>query len=336
MKRKGDLPQATLIGLIILLIGAALLFIIFTNIPFKVTAEKESCRQSVLQRGKTFLGVEPGKALVPLNCKTNYIDIYTHSESLIQQDIANAMYDCWWELGEGRLQFWDEQTMKEFGLGTVKSTCMVCSIIRFDQTLKDKNWNIDVTTYLEQTKVPISNQTYLEYFLGEPNARLPTNVQASTINTGQDYMILFMAIEGNDLWEPIAKDVGIVAGGFGLTSFIAGPKTAISGVKGIASLMSKGFTIGGSSLPSSLVTELSGLGVAGGGEAVGGLTVTLGYVGLFAAIAFVGTQTAVTAYNQAIVLQHCESSRKGCMQIMLLPLNADTLANTCGKIESIP
>lgn len=331
MNKRGITVQSMLIGIILVVLAAVIIFLFIKSLPLKGTIDKEACHQSVILRNNALLrGESILPETIPLNCKTQELTISSSNEDFIKREIANSMYDCWWMLGEGKMKFWSESTAKEFGLGTVKSTCVICSVIRFDESVKEKNLRLNMADYMESTKVPGKNITYLEYFTEETGAKLPTDVEAPPITTDKDYVILFMGIEGDELWEPIVNDLKVAAASLGGRLFLAGPKATGSLLKSAGGLMSKGFNIGSKLAPTS-----AGMARLVGAK-VGGLTLKLGWVGVIIATAFVLTQTAWTGYNQVIAAQHCDGEKKGCMQVMLLPMNASAIAGTCNNIESIP
>ncbi|MEM4703139.1 MAG: hypothetical protein QXP53_01505 [Candidatus Pacearchaeota archaeon] len=326
--KRGVTIQSTIIVLIILIIGAAVLFFILKIIPYKSTAEKEACHQSVLLRGKSIMGLEPGQALVPLNCKTQHIEISSMNEETIKREIANAMYDCWWMLGEGKLQFWTENAWKEMGLGKVRSSCVICSTIKFDESVKRKALQLDMASYLEKTKITDSNITYLEYFTEEKGVTLPTDVEAPPITTDKDYIVVFSAIEGDEWWEPLLRDLEIAGGLLGFSSLTIGPKATFGAVKGVGSALLKPTV----SIP---VGTRAGMGF----NAVTTVFAKVPYVAVGLAIvasAVLTTQVATTLNNQNIVASHCDGERKGCMQVMLIPFNAANIAGVCNDIKSIP
>lgn len=224
LRKKGALTQQVLISLIILIIAAAILFFVLKIIPYKPVAEKEACHQSVILRSKSIMGTSPSQYLVPLNCKTQYIKISTTNENVIKKEIANAMYDCWWMLGEGKLDFFSESFWRQVGipgLGTAKSACVICSVIKFDNNLKEKPINLNILEYMEKTKIPEKNFTYLEYFTGQENAKLPTELKAETITTDKDYAVIFMGIRGGSFGEALRNIIGGAAIG-GLIGFRLG------------------------------------------------------------------------------------------------------------------
>lgn len=177
MDKRGVTVQSTLIGIIIVILSAAIIFLFLRALPYRETVDKEACHNSVILRSSAILrGESIIPATMPLNCKTQEIVISSGNEEFIKREIANAMYDCWWMLGEGKLDFFPESGWKDWGvpgLGTSKANCMICATIKFEGAAKGKQ--IELLNYLEETKIPTKNITYLEYFSEEPGAKLPVD-----------------------------------------------------------------------------------------------------------------------------------------------------------------
>ena len=347
MKTKKGIMQSTIAIIIITLISAAALIAFFWQFSdlFTSNVDRGTCRASVELRSGKGLLEEAAKLNIPLRCKTNYYcmtmggtcpegytKIKVNNEEDIKREIAYYMYDCWWMLGEGRLEFWSDSLWKEFGMAKVKSSCMMCSNIVFDDKVYQKYPQIDIISYLQNSYIHNKNITYVEYFTGEKDAVLPTDVKAPAILTDQKYAILFMGIEGDELWEPIKNDLGAIAGSLTFGALTIGPKTTFSAAKGAASLASRTLTIptGGTS-GSTLINAL------GQAYKTGAATVIkIPYAGWIAAALFVTAQTATTYWNQGIVASYCDGSREGCMNVMMIPYNAFEIGKTCSNIESIP
>jgi hypothetical protein len=329
------------------MLATVMLFYFLKLWPGQSMTDKEACRNSVMLRSPDLLDAKPQNSLVPLKCKTENIEITSQDPTKIKKRIAESMYDCWWMLGEGKVRFWTEGAAKSFGLGNIKSTCVICSTISFSDKLKKKNMNLDIATYLSETKIPLKNMTFLEYFTEEEGTRLPTDVDLVPIRTDQEYAVVFMGMESDELWEPIVKDLGIVLSGLGGTALVAnsvgGPKAVGSLFKWGGGILGKGFTFGTKSAQLAAqgyqgwTTTAAGSGFASGaGAQIGGFTAKLGWIGAIIAVAFMATQTIWTANNQAIAAQRCDGSKKGCMQVMLIPFEANQIATMCNNIESIP
>ncbi len=217
--KKGVTVQTTIISIIIIVISAAIIFLFFKAIPYTETIDKEACYHSVILRNNAFLrGESIIPELIPLNCRTQEITISSTNKEFIKREIANAMYDCWGMLGEGKMQFFSESGWREFGVpekGTAKANCVVCSIIRFEGKAKDKQ--INFLEYLEQTNIPSKNITYLNYLTNGEETKLPPEVRVDRLDTNQDYTVIFMGLKGLDIKRELIGAIGFGGG----TSFFA-------------------------------------------------------------------------------------------------------------------
>jgi hypothetical protein len=305
--KKGTISWGIIITLIVLLLVGAIIIIWLGKFPFQETIDKESCHQSVVLRSNSLLGISPGKAVVPLKCKTEEILIDTRDEEEIKEIIANAMYDCWWMLGEGKLNFFDPNAMQEFSIpevGKVKSSCVICSTIKFSDDTKEAIKEIDIFGYIVNNKVPGKDITYFEYFTDQTDADLTVGVEAPLINTEKDYLINFMGIRGQSYWDTLKNDALFVAGAAGGTGFMA---LAVPGGKAV-------------------LGKLFGLVTTPIGAIITGIVV----------VTAIGTQAATTASNNAIVSGRCNGEWQGCYNMMLMPLSASEISAICSNIESIP
>lgn len=215
--KRGVTVQSTIIGIIIVIISAAVIFLFLKAVPFQETIDKEACHNSVILRSQSLIGYEPGKQIVPLSCKTQDIKIETSSDDVIKQEIANQMYDCWWMLGEGKLDFMPDEGLRdvqinwENGIYTTKANCIICSTIKFGDNAKGKQ--LDLVNYIADTQVPSKNITYLEYFTQQKGVTLPIGVEVNKVDTNNDYAIIFMNIKGGSYWNAIKAAGGLIGGG---------------------------------------------------------------------------------------------------------------------------
>jgi len=289
--------QSTIIGIIVVIISAAVIFIFLRAVPFQETVDKEACHNSVILRSQSLIGYEPGKAVVPLSCKTQNIKIETSSDDVIKQELANQMYDCWWMLGEGKLDFMPDEDLRDVqinwqnGIQTAQANCIICSTIKFGDNAKGKQ--LDLVNYIADTPVPSKNITYLEYFTQQKGVKLPTLVEVNKVDTNNDYAIIFMNIKGGSFWNALKAYGGLMGGG------------AIAG-----------FKIGRLAGPDGmLIGTAIGAGV---GE-------------------FIGNLNAIKEFGNArVAATRCDGSYKGCSNLFLIPLTATDLTTTCNNIESIP
>lgn len=176
--KKGAEKYWLVVGLISLLIVAAILILIITNYGRTAggAVDRESCKQSVLLKAQAkILGQEIFQG--DLNCNTNKINIDTIKLAEIQKSIADEMYFCWDQFARGEADFTNDVTRDA-------SICYICSKITFDQRVNDKfPAGISMRDYLTSEFPPLHNMTYDEFFsnkVGEPfiveSNKLSTNV----------------------------------------------------------------------------------------------------------------------------------------------------------------
>ncbi len=335
-KKAAGLVQATIISLIILVVGAAVILIFLHYFPFTQIVDKEACHNSVILRSQKL-----GEMLVPLKCKTQYITIDTSDEEKIKRIIADAMYDCWWMLGEGRYDFFPEKESVNFGLHKLESSCVICSVIKFSDKVKKENLNINIVEYLNNHIIPGKNITYVQYFSNSNETIRPADLKlAPTISTSKDYAIVFMGVKSPELWEPVVKDLGILVGGaflFGASSGAATgslTKGIVGGFRGVGKLIQFLKPIKTISTQGIMITE------TGARIPLAETTMTVASKAGITALVALGitmiAQTGVTIWNQQIAATYCDGSKKGCFSLILTPLEASNITKYCTSIESIP
>lgn len=301
MKKRGVVRNEIvlwIVAILTLVILGIFVWIMYEKTPGII--DKETCRQSVIQRSNWLLGLLPQKP--SLKCKTNPVPVQTTNEEAIKRIIADEMFDCWDMLGEGKIDFLSdlssEFSLEKWGFKKAKSSCLICSVIYFDERLKNNPKNLDLLYFLETTKMPRRNITYLEYFTDERGIFLPTGLEVPPVKTDQDYAVIFFNYESIALGEPLVKDLGVLAGGF----------VVIPGARG------------------------------GAAKLFGAIITANPYVkaGVAAAIlAFLGYQTYTADLDQRIAAGYCDGERKGCSQIMLVSYNKEGLS-ICDELHSIP
>jgi hypothetical protein len=315
MKNKKALTSTTLILMIIAIAGFVVVGYAATQILniFPTTVDKYACRASVDARAGHFLGLLAGKGghitpeIYPLACKTQQLSISSSKDDEINSKLANALSDCWWMLGEGQKDFiapnnWLKLERAGDIVGLERSTCIVCSEIKFNDAAKNKN--IDLMNYLKNTPTGQNvtpegqSMTYFQYLYGT-NTELPTSVTVAPLDTNNDYAIVFTGIRG-----AYVKDQLVKAGVMGTAG-------------GIAFGAASGAAIGAFGGP---------IGAAGGA-----------IIGAIAGVIGGGTAgTASLAANAYASSLYCDGKTGGCYSLMLIKESPAELAKACQKIESIP
>lgn len=198
-KAEGDYKWI-IVGFILVAIVAVIILLFIKNWDFAKSdsINKEICHNSVLTRNNAITkGTSFTPEIFPLKCKTSKIEIKTADEKEIQKTIANAMYDCWWMLGEGEMDF-----MPSSGLFKPESAeCVICSIIEFDEKVKEKNLQLDLTDYLENTKIPQKDITYSAYFEKNAGDNAEVGIISPQIETSQDQAVVFVFVRESKLIE---------------------------------------------------------------------------------------------------------------------------------------
>jgi hypothetical protein len=351
LTKKGAIVTYTIIGIILVIIAAGVLFLVYGQLPKNY--DKEACHNSVIARTSAILRGEGFLPEVyPLNCKTEDITIKDSNPDLIKRTVANSMYDCWWMMGEGKLRPFSESGWRQAGMfGTSRAKCVICSVIKFDDSLKQTPEKFDLMRYLSDTKMPLKNITYLEYFADNPGARTDNLVNVEQSTTKDDLAVIYMQIMGDDLGSMLKREGGtmlaLVTGGLGASKALTGSFGTIGKlfIGGSGAAAPAGMT--------SLAADASALGIApaqaellglGGGSvattagstAMSGVAKAgiWGAVAVFAAITAGQITTFWTSTHAAAV--HCDGNRNGCDAVIVAPYNAAGLTQACQDIESIP
>lgn len=319
LKDKRGITVRFLIIIIIAVISLAVIIAFLIKFPGREIIDKETCHQSVLMRSMPGIG-EAMKRTVNLRCKTEDILINYKDKELIKERIANAMYDCWWMLGEGRLSPFLEGNLKEMGILPAKSACVICSKIEFSDRTRKKFTSIDITDYVQDIKIPGKEITYFEYFTDEEGTRLPIDVEIEAMATDKEYAIVFFGFESEELWGPITKDAGVAAGLLTGSLFMAGGHATGTMMKGLFGISHK---------------TIKGV-IGFGGTPTRTVLVGAGKFMIPVVLAFLAYQTGVSAWGQHIAAGYCDNEKKGCFQVMLVPYDVEQISHYCKNIESIP
>jgi len=212
-----------LIPAIVVIISAAIIIFFIAKFQFQSLSEKEACKQSVIFRSANIKNIVEGKMFFPLQCKTQEIQIKDSDEEKIKETIANAMYDCWDMLGEGKLDF-----LGSFLREAPTKRCLICSRIIFKENIKDKVGEIpNFYQYLATTIIPGKNITYASYFFG---GNPVYEDKKFSIYTSQDYAVIYQEISGVEKGEVIRQTMSDILVGGGAGFLFGGPLGAVGGI----------------------------------------------------------------------------------------------------------
>ena len=172
INKKGELTTKQLVIIIVLIVSFIIILFLLYRLNLGETTNKQICHNSVVLKAKS-----AGLA-GPLDCKTNYlciskggnckeitpsstVKISSKNEEEIKKEImkalADEMSDCWWMFGEGEITYANTALVQ-------RTSCSLCSIVEFDETLKE----IELISYREfydyLSKTPkTTSETYLQY-----------------------------------------------------------------------------------------------------------------------------------------------------------------------------
>ncbi|MDP4039381.1 MAG: hypothetical protein Q8P57_02270 [Candidatus Pacearchaeota archaeon] len=289
MNRKGEGLSARAIILLVLTIAGFLIAAMFLLLHLNQDdlTRQELCHLSIVERATA-----PGLAekAIPLQCFTEKICITTDKNEeckkfsgeekvrivvvdmpesktekgylakknavvkTIEEESANAMYDCWRMTGQGKLDVFKGSSSGATGtvqdiLGVLGSDikidikqpkCIVCSRLALSEDLIEKDGKIrgigtdrildsvDVNGYLESQTVPGSTLTYLQTFTDEGvrsyaginRVDESTNPQGKISESANQIAMIFMQIKTEEnpsaVGEEAALSAGIAIGGGGL------------------------------------------------------------------------------------------------------------------------
>ena len=209
MNKKGDLTSTQIITLVIAIIGFGIVLIALFLVNLGGYTAEETCHLSVLTRAtapSALQGAVPLKCVAKKICLGNsassgceaqfageqnveYVKLKGTKDEMrrqIEEVSANAMYDCWKMMGEGKLDIFGSYA-KEAGITAIGTTCVICSRVAVDNgvnktilteferdsngsIVNDSNGNpktiggVDINNYMATHQVPGSSLTYLQTF----------------------------------------------------------------------------------------------------------------------------------------------------------------------------
>lgn len=351
MDKRGDISIGFIVGVVISLLGFVILLLIYYQLNWTGSINREVCHQSVI-----FRGTLPSftKDYVPLKCETAKICItgkpfgrgdceeFKNEKSVvtirvsnsdkgvdqIQKVYAGEILDCWSTLGEGKISLFSSALAGAGLPKSVYSSCVVCSRVAVDKaSLDGVNFNnIDLYRYMNTRLVPDRQQTYFEYMSGDgvsASVKLDDNINII------DDQTVFDKDTNIQLENNLDKD----SNGLPETAIVFTQISAPSGSQVFSNtLTALGIGVGA-------LTVLAPVKAVSLGSKVispAGLAVLA-----IAGVSLGGQQISV-AYNRAVAATYCDdikigdSARSGCSSVRTLNYDAESILNYCQTIESIP
>lgn len=262
MEKKGELTSKQLITIIILIISFAIIIAFFFMLNLKGTIDKESCRNSVIMRG----ALPAGKDIVQLKCKTqdiclsmggdcsvsrkDMVEIEVDNEEELVEEMVNLLWDCWWVMGEGKVDYMSA------GMGWDETFCSICSKIYFDKEIKEQYQEgisyKRLYDFMKANKIPNTDETYM-YNLYKMNSlenvrnsllesEWKVDIYEYKINPINEYVIITAIMKTTSNWEIVGTTMGGIIGG--VVGFFVPGSHWITIPAGIAAGSSLGMWIG--------------------------------------------------------------------------------------------
>lgn len=185
-KNRKGIVASQLVTIILLLLGFAILMVVFPKLLNEKEVEREVCYESVILRGTIpDITATGSKNLVNLKCQTRKVcltdkvfgkgdcsefdneadkkdyETIRVSKDKTQEDInrfvARELASCWAMMGKGKVQIFTRDAI-------TKKRCSVCSRIAFDSSLKEKLGEVKgLGDYLFTREVPNQGVSYWTY-----------------------------------------------------------------------------------------------------------------------------------------------------------------------------
>ena len=352
MNKKG-LAVSVIVVMIIIVIGFAILLFFYSQIAWTGNIDRSVCHQSVIYRA-ILPEFANAKDFVPLKCRTEKICITSsflgkckefegakrvtrvkvNDIQDVEQIISQEILSCWKTMGEGQLSLFSNGILLDnFGLGEIKSSCVICSRIAFDEdNLKkaniDKN-KVDVFKYMISHKVPNEEISYYEKILGNKGSLSINDANRNENNLNKGFEN-YKAMNNEELFVPSissSDELSILFMQVTSTKW----QDIVVGDLALLGIGSLGYNYAGSYIPKTI----------SGSKIFSGATSLAIRVAVVAAIAGVAIQANSYWENKGITAGYCgdvkvgEDAQKGCSVVRTMNYNVNDISQFCGKIESI-
>ena len=237
--KKKSMATSTMIYIVMMLMALVLLFYFnFEKVlqPAQGRTPKQICKASAYAHSITKI---KGRDLFdnPIICPTEMIEIEKKDNKKAQHILAQAMYGCWDQFGEGKLELFKEPNVY----------CTVCSHITFE----DEDLQLsDFSSFLATKEIPLTDldysegkklPTYHEYLTGYKTSgseflkvkelkKIPDQI----IDTSKDnnYAVIFVHIKGLNKWEDFTSRAQAMPPGLGVITIGLGVVYASTFISG--------------------------------------------------------------------------------------------------------
>lgn len=221
MKKRGD---ATTLNKFILavIVGFALLVLAWLIVVpfFSAESDRDTCRLSVDAKSATKVAGQESDIFRDLKCKTQYVEVTDkvikkndktiatlskNPDQKVKKAIADEMYDCWYEMGEGQRDPWGD-----WDTAHIKH-CVICSELIFTEQAPQKFGIIkDFDSFLCNTNVPGKDYSYCRYLTGKDE------YGTKEIDASQQYSVVYVLSDVTSLGTITGYTTGGCIAGVGI------------------------------------------------------------------------------------------------------------------------
>jgi len=246
MNKRGFLLSKKTISIILIIIGLAVILLFLWKAIPRDEIDKQACHQSVIYKATVPLVGGIKLAELPLDCKTEkicitdkilggancdadylgekYSTVRVTSNKKEQDEEINAIIakkfeECWWMMGEGKVQVYSRGLSFDEG-----RECNVCTRIAFDKDLKEKRKGEVIKGYQEYllTKRISTGQTYWQYISNSDSNYMDGFDEKKDNISFEQSAIIFAEVGQGALkeWFPAGGTLSGVVGGAAIGGYV--------------------------------------------------------------------------------------------------------------------
>jgi len=211
--------QVTILTLILIIVTFIVLFVIVEQINSYLheANAREYCRLSVVAMQKTRVAGQ-STGIFTIDCPMKYVDIKKKDlpkqakaslpsnvpqapvsiekrEEHVKRKIADAMYDCWYQMGSGAHTDFEDAWWKD------TEACLICSRITFEKPADyiSPQGLAKLNSWLEQNYLAGASKTYSSMLSFQGNRRYYIE-DSYSIDPNSNYYVMFVGInDANNL-----------------------------------------------------------------------------------------------------------------------------------------
>jgi hypothetical protein len=218
MSGKKGMPQISVLVALIFMVALLLVLVGFlysTGQLGESAVDKETCKLSVQLFAKAKVPGFDVASSDSIKCHTETREIDTSTQEKAKKDLANAMFDCFDNWGDGELELFDTESRNK------NNYCIVCSKLEFTKDEKVTG----LTEYLTETTISGKGKSYYQFIKGTGVSERDYGsisdenlVINDVVDASKDYAVIFNYGKTIGWWDKAQKDaiassIGLILGG---------------------------------------------------------------------------------------------------------------------------